>query len=329
MIHLLKKGLLLFIALCLSIFLLAIYMSLGNLPKESYAEVIDYSESFDFSDSTLKVMTYNLGYLSGMTNNRSIQREEEFFNEHLQKAKNLMREADASIIGFQEIDFGASRSFHINQLDSLAIYGDYVSGYKSINWDKKYVPFPYWPPSNHFGEMLSGQAIISRLPLENAERIILNPNLNAPAYYRAFYLDRLLQIAEVSFLGTQVKIMSVHLEAFDKETRLKQIELVKSEFDKYASKQPVILMGDFNSKIPRESDGIDAIEVLMKSKWISSAIPFENESISRTFPSAEPVKMIDYIFYNENFITPIQAKILIEAGQISDHLPVLAEFKLR
>lgn len=304
-------------------------MSTGNVSDESYFEIIDYSEPLAISDSTLKVMTYNIGYLSGMTNNRSVRREKSLFAEHLMQAKKMIQEENPCVVSFQEIDFGANRSFDVNQLDSLALAGKYVSAYKSINWDKKYVPFPYWPPSNHFGNMLSGQAILSRYPLENDQTMVLNPNLNAPAYYRAFYLDRLLQIAEINFLGAQVKIMNVHLEAFDMPTRLEQIELVKREFEKYAAQQPVLLMGDFNSLIPDVSEEIDAIDLLMEAEWITSAIPFNQESNNRTFPSTDPERMIDYIFYNKNFFHCKQAKVINEAGQISDHLPLVAEFDLK
>lgn len=304
-------------------------MSSGNASEDSYFEVIDYSEPLKIVDSTLKVMTYNIGYLSGMTNNRSIKREESFFENHLLQAKKLIQEENPSIVSFQEIDFGGRRSFHVNQLDSLALAGKYIAAYKSINWDKKYVPFPNWPPSNHFGRMLSGQAILSQYLLEDDTTIILNPNLNAPAYYRAFYLDRLLQITEIDFLGTQVKIMNVHLEAFDRQTRLEQITQVKQEYEKYAAEQPVILMGDFNSLVPELSEEIDAIDLLMDAQWIASAIHFDQESNNRTFPSTDPVRMIDYIFYNENYFRCNRAKVINEAGQISDHLPVVAELELQ
>ncbi|MEO9869787.1 endonuclease/exonuclease/phosphatase family protein [Ekhidna sp.] len=329
MIHLLKKGLALLAVLSISVVLLAAYMSSSNLSKESHTEVIDYSESIESRDSTLKVMTFNIGYLSGMTNNLSIHRESQFFADQLMQAKNLIKVANANVVSFQEIDFGASRSFHVDQLDSIASAGKFVSGYKSINWDKKYVPFPYWPPSNHFGQMLSGQAILSRYPIETDTTIILNPNLSAPAYYRAFYLNRLLQIAEINFRGSQVKIMNVHLEAFDKKTRLKQLEIVKREFEKYASQQPVLLMGDFNSEVPDRSAERDAIDLLMEAKWITSAIPFDQELENRTFSSEHPVRMIDYIFYNKNYFRCIDAKVLNEAGPISDHLPLWAELETR
>lgn len=79
------------------------------------------------------------------------------------------------------------------------------------------MPFPYWPPSNHFGTMLSGQAILSHYPISEGRTHKLTPHLNAPFYYSAFYLDRLLQVIEVSYHDQFVRIMNVHMKAFDTE----------------------------------------------------------------------------------------------------------------
>ena len=234
-----------------------------------------------------------------------------------------------SSICLQEIDFNAARSFGIDQMEALAQSGRFVSGYRSINWDKRYVPFPYWPPSNHFGQIVSGQALLSHHEMVEQETIILKPNSNAPAWYLAFYLDRLLQITQIDFLGTPVVIMNAHLQAFDKATRLEQIKTVKQAFEKYASDHPVILMGDFNSEVPTLAENGDAIDLLMETAWISSAIPFEVADLNKTFSSETPERMIDYIFYNSNHWLCIEARVLSEAGEISDHLPVIAKFKLK
>lgn len=324
-----KRILLVLGTVVLLVWLAFSYLSSGNLNAKEKESMITYGDAPAISDSTLRVMTYNLGYLSGMTNNRSIKRETAFFADHLQQAGELLAGAEADVVGFQEIDFGASRSFHVNQLDTLALAGNYTSAYRSVNWDKKYVPFPYWPPSNHFGEMLSGQAILSKLPMEAIETVTLAAPENAPSYYKAFYLDRLLQIAEVDFLGTSVIMMNVHLEAFYTETRLEQIQTIMEVYESYAEQQPVILIGDFNSEIAAIADEPDAIEMLMKSKGIASAVPFQQEASHRTFSSKQPEKMIDYLFYNEAFLSCTEARVATEAGQISDHLPVLASFRLK
>ena len=40
----------------------------------------------------------------------------------------------------------------------------------------------------------------------------------------------------------------MHLEAFDKKTRVKQFYAIMELFNKYKETNPTILLGDFNSK---------------------------------------------------------------------------------
>jgi len=322
-----KKILFVLLASIFSISILAAYLSTGNVAESEENSIIEFSDQALSNDSVFSVMTYNLGYLSGMANNLPVATKKSFFDNNLSNAKAFFDRIDVDIIGFQEIDFSAKRSYYVNQLKELS--DGYSSAYQSINWDKKYVPFPYWPPSNHFGEMLSGQAILTNYSIQNAETIRFIKPINAPFYYNAFYPDRLLQIIDIKIGNRNVKAMNVHLEAFDSETRIQQIKVVKEQFEKYANHQPVLLIGDFNSEIPSQAEEKDAIEDLIKANWISSAVSFEKELQSHTFSSASPEKMIDYIFYNSNFLSCDSARVLNEASEISDHLPVWAQFHFK
>ncbi|MGB3464703.1 MAG: hypothetical protein WBA74_05525, partial [Cyclobacteriaceae bacterium] len=48
-----------------------------------------------------------------------------------------------------------------------------------------------------------------------------------------------------------------------------------------------------------------------------------------TYSSGQPTRKIDYIFYNDNKIILHEASVLRQAGQISDHIPVMMKFSLR
>jgi hypothetical protein len=72
-----------------------------------------------------------------------------------------------------------------------------ANGAIAINWDKRYVPFPYWPITQQFGRTLSGQSILSRFPIQNHERHVLDRVAGNNWIYNAFYLDRLAQVAEI------------------------------------------------------------------------------------------------------------------------------------
>ncbi|MEQ8470430.1 MAG: endonuclease/exonuclease/phosphatase family protein [Marinoscillum sp.] len=297
--------------------------------KDHFAKVTFHNNYEQESLDTFTVVTFNIGYLSGMTNNLPVTRSEGLFGDNLKKSLSLFKQLDADLIGFQEIDFGSSRSKGYNQLDSLAKGLNYPVAYRSVNWDKHYVPFPYWPISSHFGRILSGQAILSKYKLEPVETITLEKPVNASFMYNSFYLDRLVQVAKVKLGNHEVVVMNLHLEAFDEETRVLQAQKVKSLFEQYAEEGPVLIIGDFNSENPIQSPN-DAMRIIMESKHMANAMDFidyqDNKLAFNTFPSNQPAKMIDYILYNSNYIRRISSRVVRESGEISDHLPVIMKF---
>lgn len=307
----------------------------GFYDREQYYKIDQYQFDQFTSKDTLKIMTYNLGYLSGMTNNLAVGRSYPFIYQNLMNAKRFLLNQKVDILAVQEIDFHSNRSHYFNQLDSLAIRGRYPFSAQAVNWDKSYVPFPYWPIKYQFGKLLSGQAILSKVPIINQHVTVLNKPKSAPFYYNKFYLDRLVQLAfiKVNTEDTLV-IMNVHLEAFDSETRSDQVATVTSLFKKYSANFPVILLGDFNSIPPfgNESKDQSSIASLYELENISEAISQENYLANKesffTFDSHEPFERLDYIFYTSNRIKKIDAGVAIEAGEISDHLPVWMTFTL-
>ncbi len=288
-------------------------------------------------------MTYNIGYLSGMTNNLPVKTTADFFDDNLRKVNRVFSIIQPDFIGFQEIDFCSKRSFYRNQLDSLAQHTSYGYAALAVNWDKNYVPFPYWPPAAHFGRVLSGQALLSRYPIESQERIVLERPENLAFFYDPFYLDRLAQVVKVD-VGRTLVIVNVHFEAYNKQTRERQAETVLQICRNYIEEYPLLLIGDFNSLPPqtestkefpaKKSSGLEkeeTIRLFLNEKFIEAAFPYsmyvKDEKSTHTFPSADPTKKIDYIFYNSNKIQPIESYVASMSDQASDHLPVVMRFK--
>ncbi|WP_375581347.1 endonuclease/exonuclease/phosphatase family protein [Marivirga tractuosa] len=233
------------------------------------------------------------------------------------------------------MDFNSARSFGYNQFDSLANHLNFTQGAYAVNWDKSYVPFPYFPIQNHFGRILSGQGVLSKMQIVSNDLFILDMPINAPFYYNAFYLNRILQTVKVQYNSDTIIFMNVHLEAFDKETRELQAEKVLAEFNKWSKDYPVILMGDFNSRPPFASEVIEkekTIEIFLNDPLIEEAISkdqyLQDESHYFTFNTDKPYERLDYIFYNKNKIRKIDADVLRAAKDISDHLPVWMKFTL-
>lgn len=120
----------------------------------------------------------------------------------------------------------------MQQQNEIANLG-YNHLFQFVNWDKKYVPFAYWPINTHFGSLVSGQVILSKYPIITSERVVLLGVEKALFYRDAFYLERLAQVAKVLIQSKEIVVINVHLEAFDRATRLLQFEEVLQLFNKY------------------------------------------------------------------------------------------------
>lgn len=301
------------------------WASSPTMNEAEYAKIIthNYTSTVD-NDSIYSIVTYNIGYLSGMTNNRAIAKPKELFESNLKKVLTEVKKVNPDIIALQEVDYNAARSYEVNQEEKLAELGyNYVA--RGVNWDEYYVPFPYWPPSMHFGKIVSGQSILSKYELKDYERIVLERVADNPFYRDALYLDRLVQVVKIMIEGKEVVVINLHLEAFDKTTRARQFEYVLNLFNKYRKTSATILLGDFNSKA-RDSEAV--IQKMFAMDGVGNAA-FLSENPENTFDTKKPVERIDYIFYTEDSIEYVGGAVLKEFGKASDHLPVEMKFKLK
>lgn len=127
-------------------------------------------------------------------------------------------------------------------------------------------------------------------------------------------------------------IINVHFEAWNGPTRELQSEIVLDLYKKHEKNHPVILLGYFNCTPPFAVNAFDenTIHKLLKHPSISMAIKkpryLQSPVAHFTFNSGNPYEKIDYIFYNNRYLNCLNAEVMHEAGEISDHLPVRAVF---
>ena len=276
-------------------------------------------------DSTILIMTYNVGYLSGMTNNQATRPDETLYTNNLHKLEKHLCDTLPDIICFQEIDYGSHRSYQVNQHDSLATLF-YPCSLRAINWDKKYVPFPYWPPGVQFGRILSGQSVMCKWKLESPKREVLEKVKDNPFYYNAYYLDRLLVSTTVKHPTHDFLLMNVHTEAFDTLARNEQLAFVYQRFKEESAGQALIMAGDFNATL---ESGEPGIRLFLKDSTIGCVAFHPDQPNYYTFSSGTPEERIDYIFYTKKDFKEVNGRVMSEFGEISDHLPVMATLKFR
>ena len=348
------------LALVLALLLVAFaafffWASAGTLGDTELVVTRTYPAPPAVPGDTLTVATYNIGYLSGMTNNRPVVRSRALYEKNMDAAVALLRRIRPDIVGFQEIDFGASRSFDVQQADTLARRLGYAAAALAVNWDERYVPFPYGRPAVNFGRVVSGQAVLSRFPILFHDRVVLaRPPM--PFYRDALYLDRLAQVtrlevpvADSSAAGdaaTPLVVINVHLEAFDADTREREIQTVRRLYDQYAATgAPVLLIGDFNTVMPAAKPtlrvdlradfaGDSTLAFLTAPGNIAAAFPdsaFAAGVVPRTFPADAPNRTIDHIFFTPGRIQPLDAEVQCGPPQNppADHCAVALRFALR
>ena len=276
-------------------------------------------------DSVLTIMTYNIGYLSGMLNNTSEDSPKRVFEHNLAVTRSVIKKENVDIATLQELDFQSARSYFVDQEKALSNgYFRYIA--RAVNWDKTYLPYPYFPISKQFGKIYSGQSVLSKFPLESNQRYVLERPKH-PFYYDAFYIDRLAQIVTVNIHEVKVKIINVHLEAFESETRKRQIKFVLDLAKNHAKDFPTILLGDFNSDPTIKGSGLNLI---LGAKEFKIA---KNSPFYITYPSDPlseiPQEAIDHIFYTPKTIELLEVKLIADMKTASDHLPILMRFCLK
>ncbi|MEN8138089.1 MAG: endonuclease/exonuclease/phosphatase family protein [Bacteroidota bacterium] len=328
-----KKLLLIILVPVLLIGLFYVYGTQSSISPEYYDTVKVNDNAQPSLSDTLKIMTYNIGWLSGMTNNLPVERDVELYNQNLNACVESLNKEKPNILALQEIDLDSDRSFNINQPDSLQKYCAYKYGALALNWDKKFVPFPGYNPKYFFGKTISAQYILSELEVvENTFDKLIKP-INAPFYYNAFYLERLIQKTTLKTNRGEMMVLNVHLEAFDEETRSNHIQKSIEVFEKYRKIMPTLLVGDFNS--PQDTLGTrnNLLDELIKMKDVGMAIPdsvYKADMVKHnTYSTGNPYTKIDFIFYSSDKIKAVESGVMQEIGEVSDHFPVWMKFVIR
>ncbi len=290
----------------------------------------EYGSTKQSPRDSFSIMSFNIGWLSGMTNNLPKARPDSLFESNLDRCIRVIQSASPDLIAFQEIDFDSHRSARMNQLERIARACGYPYAALAINWDDRYVPFPYWPPAYHFGRVYSGLAVLSRFPILANQRILHKATLPRPFYWKAFYLERLFQHISIDLGQDTLDLLNVHLEAFDAGTRAKQAE----ELIQYAGSVdpiPELMAGDFNATW--EQNGAQGADQTMlpfrNTRYRPSCRIAPTDSMYFTFSSARPQRKIDYILYDTARLDVLDCRVMHEMGSVSDHLPLMSIFKIK
>ena len=294
-------------------------------------------------DGTLNVIGFNMAYGRGPGGDDEGPWSRERVEETLDAIVEQIRDSGAHVVALQEVDFASARSHDIDEARTIAEKLGWTNYACALTWENNYVPYPYWPPSRHYGHMKSGQCVISRLPIRSTVRHRLPQPEASPFYYNWFYLHRAIQHVTIDAGdGRTVEFLNVHLEAFDTENRQAHVAILEDVLGAIETDR-VVMVGDFNALPPKathrndfedEPDADFRGDVSMEriyglsgmTEAVSSRGLGDDDPRTFTFPADAPSRRLDYLFVGAGFAVE-EGRVLQEGPALSDHRPVLARLR--
>lgn len=297
----------------------------------------------------IKFLTYNVGYLSldktqdfFLDGGKGVMPEtDENVKRNLNGVIDIILKEDPDICLLQEIDLKAKRSYYMNQYKEL---GKVFNGTSTFSMYHKCLCIPY-PIFNMVGYVEAGMSILNKYN-GVATRISLPSAYSFPMKQVMFKRNLLKQVIDIANTDKKLIIFNLHLEAYDNNgTRLKQLEILKSEMQKeYNNGNYVIAGGDFNQTFPVVDK--ENYPILDNEYFVASTIPEDflpNEwkyAVDDTVPTCRLLNSP----YSGNFedtqlyvldgyiVTPNieikEVKTINTNFEYSDHQPVLLIIKL-
>ncbi len=280
----------------------------------------------------VRVMSWNLAFVHGVGSEgvNYIPKEKKEYEEKLEKMARVISENKVDILLLQEVDWESQRSHYIDQVRELGIKANLPFYSKALSWELNYLAFPYWPISHHFGRIKSGGAILSRFPIKESSYKLFSKPKRLPWWYQPFYLYRYVQMAEIEINEKNFLVFNHHLEAFDKENRqenAKESIGFMRNFISQTDAQVLVYGGDFNA-IESEAPKVQGYEDDKTIEFMNFLESFSSSltGTSFTYSSHDLDRKLDYLFVKKENL--ISSRVVSEAQELSDHLPILVKIRI-
>lgn len=263
---------------------------------------------------TIMVMTWNIRFGAGRLpwfgdspGTRVILTADEVYA-HLQGIAAKIESSHPDILFIQEIDVQSKRTAYIDEVQWLLDntyfnYGAYASAWKAQTI-----------PSDGLGRMDMGNAVLSRWPINTAERIKLPLRGDQDALTKHFYLRRNYLKTQIALPGVDdFHALCIHASAFSTDdTKKHQIEKFESELDGLAAQGiPFVAGGDFNLLPP----GATVIDYCMIDKADDESFHGPNDDPQHKEGSyfGEELDWLQSLFNSFSSAVPLQDYLADEA----------------
>lgn len=246
---------------------------------------------------SIKVLTYNIHKGFSIGNRRFI----------LHEIKDSLRHVDADAVFLQEIL--GERTISQNRFDDWPNNRQFEFLADQVWHHHAYGKNAIYKSGHH------GNAILSKYPFINWENIDVS-------YMKTASRSLLHGTIEIPDTGTKIHIICVHLGLFERE-REKQLETLSKRINSHVpSDEPLIIAGDFN-----DWRG-NAERHLHDDLGVTEAYKNTHGCYARTWPAALPILSMDRIYSRGLDIVDCHRLHGQPWSQLSDHTPLLAEFRI-
>jgi len=201
----------------------------------------------------IKVITWNIrfgaariSWFGDECGNRVILKKSEVID-NLENLAAFIKTEDPDILLLQEVDVESKRTAYMDQVQWLLNHTDFNYGVFASMWQSQVIL------ADGLGRINTGNAILSKWELKNAERVQLALRGDQDNLTRYFYLRRNVLTAEVHMPGAQsFSAVCVHATAFaTDDTKQKHIQTFKDILDAIvADGSSFVAGGDLNALPP-------------------------------------------------------------------------------
>jgi endonuclease/exonuclease/phosphatase family metal-dependent hydrolase len=310
---------------------------------------------------TLKVLSWNVQYMAGKgyvffydvmggegPDDRPARASIEAT---LQGVARVIRDENPDLVLLQEIEHGASRTDHEDQIARLLaeLPADYRCHTSAYYWKADFVPHP-----RIMGAVGMKLAILSKYRLSRAVRHQLPEQPNDPVT-RLFSFKRAILEAGLPIEGSEreLVVLDTHLDAFAQgsDTMQRQVDMVSELLDQLsASGQHWLIGGDFNL-LPPGAPAYERLKEHEKAAYlpetelralfghhqvVPGAAEVDGPDAARWFTHfpndprvGAPDRTIDYIFFSSDVELGRRQVRQHDTLTVSDHLPIVVELTLR
>lgn len=256
---------------------------------------------------------------------------------------NLIKEFSTDFTLLQEVDVKATRSYNINQKQTIEnILNDYSTVF-ALNFHSPYLLYPLHEPH---GSVESGLLTLSKYKVTSATRI--SYPVDTRFLNKFIDLDRCFTITRFEVdNGNELVLINNHMSAYDKDGTIRSKQLnalnntMKQEYDKG---NYVIVAGDFNHILNMHNNTFLSQQLVPNSAYIlsdenlSKGMRIVNATNNTQVPTCRSgsipyTKGVNYTSVLDGFI--VSDNVISTAENIdadfmySDHNPVKLTFKLK